>query len=990
MIDRRTLLSASTSGVVLGALPGLGGAMARAAEAPPARQGVAMSDGAPLSPDMPVPFGRLLDPLPPADPSLRRLDDGWRFLEGDIAVAPPRGNDDTYAVTKTGNAPGAAGQDFDDGDWASVRLPHDWAIQHPIEADQNNAWGYRRRGVGWYRRTLRLEEAWRGRYLELQLGGMATNATVWFNGIPVAHSFSGYVQQNIDITPFARYGEEANVIAIRVDAQAMEGWWYEGAGLYRECALAVRPALHIATDGIHADPRPAAPGQTGGTWTVPVRVTLNNAGGGAEASEPVGPATIDVRLIAPDGRELARGQASASPAALATVEAGCDLAVTDPALWSTQAPLLHTLEVDLLRNGQVIDRRRLRLGFRTIRFDANKGFFLNGKPLKIKGVCIHQDHAGVGVALPDALVEWRVRRLQDIGCNAIRSSHHAPSLALLDACDRLGMLVMDENRHFNPSADYAAHLRWMVRRDRNRPSVIMWSVLNEEPMQGSAQGYEMVRRLAAVVKELDDSRPVTAAMNDGFFTPLNGADAVDLVGFNYRAEWYDRYHAAHPDRPIISTEDTSAVMTRGEWRNDEQRNVLGSYDTNAPEWGLTHTESWRRIGSRPFMGATFVWTGFDYHGEPTPLPWPAASSSFGILDLCGFAKMAYHIRRAQWLDGQPVIAIGPHWNWPGREGQAIQVMVPTNAAEAELFLNGASLGRKTVDPFAAPSWQVPYAPGRLEAVGYAQGREVARARVETTGAPVRLRLTADRAMMAGTGRDVQPVSVDLLDSAGRHVPTATDRVTFTLTGGGEIIGVGNGDANDHDSEQASSRRLYAGLAQVLVRAPAGQGRLTLTAQVAAAGGAGDHRLCPAGQRHARARRNPGAQPVSEWRRTAFAATLPDGAQALARSDWRALSYVRAGRLEEAPATPGYTLLQTRLTPRRDLALRGGRVAFASVAGKAQLWVDGTLVARKADAAPGPLAAALPPGEQEHVISLVLEAQAGEAVGLARSVWAWPA
>ena len=952
MIDRRTLLAASSASALLG-LP----AAARAG-AP-----------APLSPDMPVPLGQALTREPPADPTLRRMDDGWLFHEGDITVPPPRGNDDTYNMTKAGNAPGAAGNDFDDSAWSPVRLPHDWAIAHPIEADQNDAWGYRRRGIGWYRRTLRLEEGWRGQYLELQLGGMATNATVWFNGIPVAHSFSGYVQQNIDITPYARFGDEPNLIAIRVDAEAMEGWWYEGAGLYRACALAVRAPLHIATDGIHADPR------AGGNddWRVPVRVTLNNAG------EAAGNATVIARLCAPDGTVLATAQADARVAPLATGEAAVDLAVRDPLLWHPDHPRLHTLEVAVMQGGQAIDTRRLRLGFRTLHFDAQTGFAINGQPLKIKGVCIHQDHAGVGVALPDALVEWRVRRLKDIGCNAIRSSHHAPSTALLDACDRLGVLVMDENRHFNPSTDVLAQLRWMVRRDRNRACVILWSVLNEEPMQGSAQGYEMVRRLAAAVKELDDSRPVTAAMNDGFFTPLNGADAVDLVGFNYKAEWYDRYHALHPERPLISTEDTSAVMTRGEWRTDAARNVLGSYDTEAPEWGMTHTKSWAMIGSRPFIAATFVWTGFDYHGEPTPLPWPAASSSFGILDLCGFAKMAYHLRRAQWITDRPVIAIGPHWNWRG--GETIRVMVPTNLDAVELVLNGRSLGRQAVQPFVTPEWQVTYAPGRLEAIGFRAGREAARAVVETTGTAARLRLTPDRLLMAGDGRDVQPISVDLLDAAGRHIPTATDRVTFSISGG-EIIGVGNGNPNDHDSEQGDSRRLFAGLAQVLVSAPQGSGRMVLTAQVAGLPAARVTIAYAATDDGPAIAATPGAQPLTEWRRAAFTPTAPDGARIYAPDDWRRLNYVRTGRLEEAQATAAYTLIQGRFTARR-----GGTLYFAGVIGKARLWIDGTPVATKDSAGEGPLRAALPAGA--HIVSLVIAAAAGQSVGLSRGVCIWP-
>lgn len=896
-----------------------------------------------------------------------------------MPVPEPRGNDETYGATKTGNARGAAAFDFDDSAWDEVTVPHDWAITHPISPDENNALAYRHMGTGWYRRTLVLPEDWKGRYLELQLGAIATLATVWFNGVEVAHSHSGYVQLNLDITPYARFGNEPNTIAIHVDANALEGWWYNGAGIYRDCWIAVREPLHIATDGIHADPRKGADGQ----WQVPVRVTVGNSGETAQAG------TLEAVLRDPAGEEVARGRAQVRAEALERGEAGLSLPISEPQLWSPEEPNLYVLETRLAgSDGRELDRRRMELGLRTIRFEADTGFYLNEKPLKIKGVCIHQDHAGVGVAMPEALWEWKVRRLKQIGCNAIRSTHHAPSVHMLDACDRLGMLVMDENRHFNPSPDYMAQLQWMVRRDRNRPSVIMWSVLNEEPMQGTRQGYEMVRRLASAVKELDTSRPVTAAMNDGMFTELNGADAVDLVGFNYKAQWYDRYHAAYPQRAITSTEDTSAVMTRGEWRTDPERNVLSSYDTEAPEWGLTHHESWKRIASRPFIAATFVWTGFDYHGEPTPLPWPAASSSFGILDLCGFGKMAYHLRRAQWIEQEPVLALAPHWNWPGREGQPIRVMALSNLEEVALVLNGVPIGRQVLEPFVIPEWQVPNAPGKLEAIGYSGGREVARTAVETTGPAVRLRLTADRPMMLGSGRDVQPVSVDLLDAQGRHLPIAVDRVTFAVDGG-VLAGVGNGDPNDHDPAQASSRRLFAGLAQVLVRADRSSGRetgrLVLTAEVAGLPSAQlEIPVIPVddGPRIAEV---PPMQTLTEWRRSAFTTTAPDGARIYPASELSTLSYVRPGRLEEAPDATSFTLVQSRYTPRRPVAVNGGEVIFTGLVGRAELWIDGTRVARKDDAGEGTLRAPLAAGGQVRVLSLRLEAAAGQEVGLSRSV-----
>jgi beta-galactosidase len=450
--------------------------------------------------------------------------------------------------------------------------------------------------------------------------------------------------------------------------------------------------------------------------------------------------------------------------------------------------------------------------------------------VKIQGVCIHQDHAGLGVALPDSIIDYRLRRLKALGCNAIRSSHNAPTRELLDAADRLGFLVMDENRLFNTSPDYMRILEWMVRRDRNHPSVILWSVFNEEPLQGRREGYEMVRRMAAAVKRLDTTRPVTAAMNGGAFNKVNVSQAVDVVGFNYQIPTYDRFHAASPTKPITSSEDTSAVSTRGEYETDMNAHLLTSYDDVARPWGATHRAAWKAIATRPFMAGAFVWTGFDYRGEPQPFEWPTVSSSFGIMDLCGFEKASFYIHRAQWVKDRPVLHLIPHWNWAGREGRPIRVVAMSNAETVALILNGKLVGEQKVDPYEMNEWHVPYAPGRLEAVGKTAGKVVAHAVVETTGAPAALRLTPDRNGLAGDGRDAAPITVEALDARGRPVPTANLPVTFEIAGG-RIIGTGNGDANSHEPEKAPARRLYNGLAQVIVQTEeGGSGLLTLRAQ----------------------------------------------------------------------------------------------------------------------------------------------------------------
>lgn len=562
-------------------------------------------------PGLPMPASRtVLPPRPePDEPGRVLLDRAWQFHQGDIPAPEIKGHGWSYSNAKAGQAQGAAATNFDDSDWPDVDLPHDWAVAMPFDRDANPSQGYRRRGYAWYRRTLRLEPEDRGKYIELQFGAIATNATIWFNGSVIAHNWSGYNSLYLDLTPTARFGDHLNTIVVRVDAEKMEGWWYEGAGIYRHVWLAKRPPVYIETDGIHADPRLGPDGR----WSVPVTATLGNILK-AEAN-----ATVSVELTDAGGRVVAQGSTGVTVPPLARQEAHLDLVVPDPKLWSVDAPNLYTLRARLTREGQHDDRRTLRIGFRNFRFDADKGFFLNGEPLKIKGTCNHQDHGGVGVAVPDALWEWRIGRLKAMGSNAIRCSHNAPPTELLDACDRLGILVMDENRNFNTSPDYIEQLRWLIRRDRNRPSIFIWSVFNEEPMQGSEAGYEMVRRMVAEVKALDDSRPVTAAMNAGLYAPKNVSQAVDVVGFNYQPGEYDRFHAANPHLPMISSEDTSAFMTRGAYESDQAAHVFASYDDVRSSWGNTHREAWKAIATRPFVAGAFVWTGFDYRGEPSPM-----------------------------------------------------------------------------------------------------------------------------------------------------------------------------------------------------------------------------------------------------------------------------------------------------------------------------------------------------------------------------------
>ncbi|HEX3364890.1 beta-galactosidase GalA [Phenylobacterium sp.] len=748
------------------------------------------------------------------------LDLGWRFHLGDVPMPVPHTGDQSYASTKAGAAGGAAGLRYDASAWRKLDLPHDFVVEGPFLETANVGQGYRPKGVAWYRRTLRLDPADQGKHLELQFDGIATNATVWVNGNVVAHSWSAYSSIYIDITALARFGDELNAIAVRVDADPLEGCWYEGGGIYRHAWLVKRPPVHLITDGVYA--HPVKEGED--LWRLPVEATVANVGEAAADAE------VEMVLVDADGKPVAHARTLLAIAPFERGVARRSLEVTGVKLWSLETPTLYRVRTTVRQAGTIVDEAVTLCGFRTQRFDPDKGFFLNDKSVKIQGVCIHQDHAGLGVALPDSIIDFRLRRLKALGCNAIRSSHNAPTRELLDAADRLGFLVMDENRLFNTSPDYLRLVEWMVRRDRNHPSVILWSVFNEEPLQGRREGYEMVRRMAAVVKCLDTTRPVTAAMNSGMFSPKNVSQAVDVVGFNYQIAVYDPFHSANPSKPMTSSEDTSAVSTRGEYATDMNAHVLTSYDDVARPWGATHRAAWKAIAARPFVAGAFVWTGFDYRGEPQPFEWPTASSSFGIMDLCGFEKAAFYIHQAQWVKDRPILHLIPHWNWPGREGQPIRVVAMANTETVALMLNGKLIGEQKVDPFEMNEWQVPYVPGRLEAVGKTAGKIVAHTVVETTGAPVALRLTPDRGSLAGDGRDAAPVTADAIDARGRAVPTANLAVSFEIDGG-RIIGLGNGDANSHEPEKGAARRLYNGLAQVIVQSEAGgSGVLVLRAR----------------------------------------------------------------------------------------------------------------------------------------------------------------
>jgi beta-galactosidase len=726
------------------------------------------------------------------DFGLRRqvlLDDGWRFHLGDEWGLAER-------LDKAGVSLGPAARDFGDAGWRKVTLPHDWAIELPFDRTADTSHGYKPVGpgfhsndVGWYRRTFTIPASDKGRRFAIQFDGVFRDCRVFFNGYLIGHHESGYSSFSYDITDLADCGGE-NTLAVRVDASQFEGWFYEGAGIYRHVWLNTTGLLLVAPDGVFVYSQ--FPGNVpDGPATIHIQATLKNG------QTNVAHAVVEGEILDPQGKTAARAKDSLEVRAWGVKHAVRQIKVKTPALWSPESPKLYTLVTTIMSDGKVADRVETQFGIRTLAFDANKGFLLNGQPYTVKGTCNHQDHAGVGAALPDALQQFRVRRLKEMGCNAVRTSHNAPSPAWLDACDRLGLLVMDENRLLGSDAANMAYLDSQVRRDRNHPSVFIWSLFNEEPRQGTPEAARSAASMQRLVHELDPTRLCTAAANAG--DVAEGVNSVlDVRGWNYYIGPVDSYHKRHPLQPEIGTEQASTLCTRGIYANDTNRGYMSAYDDNAPRWGNTAEQWWKVYAVRPWLSGGFVWTGFDYRGEPTPYQWPCINSHFGIMDTCGFAKDDFYYYQSWWTD-RPVLHLLPHWNWAGKEGQDIDVRCLSNCEEVELFLNGRSLGRKTMPKNSHLQWSVPYEPGTLTAKGFKAGQVIAEDKVETTGPPAGIQLKADTTQVT-LPEGLAVVTVSVTDSQGRIVPVADNLIDLDLTGPGRILGVGNGDPSSHEPD----------------------------------------------------------------------------------------------------------------------------------------------------------------------------------------------
>ena len=756
-----------------------------------------------------------------------RLDKGWKFAMGHAADKQKdfgSGTEYFNYLTKANSIhnEGPYAQKFDDAAWEEIRLPHDWVTTLPYASEASHSHGYKTVGwkypensVGWYRKVVKIGNEDLGKRLMLRFDGIFRNAQVWFNGFYMGTEPSGYVTQVYDITPYIKYGED-NLICIRADASLEEGWFYEGAGIYRDVWLEKSAEVSVAPFGtfVYAELK-----QPYDVALLHVKTEVTNSSLTTQQYE------VEQRLLDAEGQEVVCANGHVTPLkAKETRMTQHIIKLTNPHLWSTTDPYLYQVETTVKVDGKVVDVYTTTTGIRDVAFDAEQGFLLNGKSLKLKGVNMHQDHAGVGAAIPDALQAWRIKQLKAFGCNAYRASHNPMTPALLDICDREGILVIDENRLMGINDEHLRLLERMIKRDRNHPSIILWSDGNEEwGLENTIQGTRVAEAMREYTRLFDPTRHSTVA-NAGGTELIKG---LDVVGFNYIVQNdVDNRKKANPSWKIVGTEETSGCGTRGWYFNAPDypgRMVSMNRDTTHHHVENVIERGWQFYADRPWAAGLFYWTGFDYRGEPNPLKYPAHDSEFGILDYCGFPKDEAWYLKAWWTD-EPVLHIFPHWNLQGHEGEEIDLWAYSNCDEVELTVNGKKLGRQPMPKNGHLKWKAVYQPGKVVAYGYKNGKRIMTQTIKTTKPAYQTVLKADRQTITADGRDVAVITIEIQDQKGRIVPDACPMLNIALEGQARILGVGNGDpmylGSDHPKEQdckAFSIPAFNGLAQVIVQ-----------------------------------------------------------------------------------------------------------------------------------------------------------------------------
>jgi beta-galactosidase len=760
---------------------------------------------------------------------------GWHFFLGDVP---------------NGQEPG-----LDDSQWRMLNLPHDWSIEGKFSPEHpaGPGGGALPGGIGWYRKTFSIPAADKERLVFIEFDGIYRNSEVWINGNFLGKRPNGYISFRYELTPFLKYGPEKNVLAVKVDnSQQPNSRWYSGSGIYRNVRLVTCAKIHVDQWGTFI----TTPEVSEQSARVSVRTKVWNATPQDQ--------TIKVRTVVLDqaGRTVATAEFEQSAMTNSCSEINQSLNISNPVLWSLTNPCLYKALTTIEYGGQVCDDYETTFGIRTFEFNIEKGFILNGQQVKINGVCNHHDLGFLGAAVNSRAIERQLEILQAMGCNGIRTSHNPPAPELLDLCDRRGFVVMDEafdmwlkdktpyDYHLDFAAWHQRDLQDQILRDRNHPSVFLWSIGNEileQFDQKDSSGTVLARELAGLIKELDTTRPITSACNDQDpQNPLIKSGALDVIGYNYHQNKYTDFPQTFPGRRFIAAETMSTLATRGSYDmpSDSVRRwplrwdipfttgnadfTCSAYDNCCAPWGSTHEETWRIIKKHDFLSGMFIWTGFDYLGEPTPYSWPARSSYFGIVDLAGFPKDSYYLYQSEWTP-TAVLHIFPHWNW--QQGQLIDVWVYTNCEEVELFLNGQSQGtrQKTADDLHL-MWRMSFEPGTLKAIGRTAGKEIITSEVKTAGKPAKIVLAADRNSIIADGRDLSFITVKIVDKEGIPVPSADNLVRFSISGAGKIAGVDNGLQTSTESFQADYRKAFHGLCLVVVQSNERPGQITLQAE----------------------------------------------------------------------------------------------------------------------------------------------------------------
>lgn len=775
------------------------------------------------------------------------FNEGWKFLQADDSLAMKPG--------------------YNDSKWRTLSLPHDWSIEgafnekHPATTQGGALPG----GAGWYRKSFISPATSMNRQVSIEFDGIYRNSEVWINGHYLGKRPNGYISFYYDLSPYLRPAPSRNVIAVKVDnSQQPNSRWYTGSGIYRNVRMVITHPVAIAAWGtfIHSSlisgdkgegtcGRALLPGET--VASISLHTTIKNRSGRKQTISAL------TRIYDHRNKEVAKTTEYKVETDTFETRLVSGVLIANPRLWSVDSPVLYKAVTQLFQGGRLIDNYETRFGIRSFYFDTARGFFLNDKPLKILGVCMHHDLGALGAAVNTRAIERQLEILKKMGCNAIRTAHNPPAPELLDLCDRMGFLVMDEafdmwRKKKNKYDYYADFDEWhttdlqdMVRRDRNHPSVFMWSIGNEIREQFDSSGIRITRELVNTVKAMDSTRPVTAALSE--WDPKKNfmyqSGALDVIGLNYHHEVYDDLRRHYPGQKLIGAENMSALATRGHYdfpsdtlmhwpAKSPQKFVekgnpdwtVSAYDQVSAYWGSTHEATWKLIKKHDYLSGLFVWTGFDYLGEPTPYPWPARSSYFGIVDLAGFPKDVYYMYRGEWTK-EPVLHLFPHWNW--QRGQTVDVWAYyNNADEVELFLNGRSLGiRKKEGEELHVMWRVAFEPGMLKAVSRKNGKTVLAKQVKTAGAPARIELTADRRVIKTDGKDLSFITVRILDKDGNLVPDANNLLQFSVSGAGMLAGTDNGYQADTVSLKSSRRMCWKGMALAIVQSAGKKGNITL-------------------------------------------------------------------------------------------------------------------------------------------------------------------